>query len=171
MSKIAPGDSGAWVFDRSTGRVCGHVLAWSAKTNTTYISPMEVTLDDIARTLGASLVSLPGPPSRPMGYAGPNSLQNPHTLHTPYRYQAPPQLPGDFNRLTVGGSPVPPMPPPHPFTHPHPHHPGFGRPPHPPPPPPPPPRPGSNEAQVFRAVSPIPPSLLSGPRNVERQLA
>ncbi|KAJ5590297.1 hypothetical protein N7450_004269 [Penicillium hetheringtonii] len=166
----APGDSGAWVFDRSTGRVCAHVLAWSAKTNTTYISPMEVTLDDIARTLNASLVSLPGPPVRPV-YAG----SNPHSPLSPhgqqYRYQTPPQLPGDFNRLAVsGGSPVPPIPPPHPFAHPHPHHPGFGRPPHPPPPPPPP-RPGSHEAQVFRAVSPIPPSLLTGPRNVERQLA
>ncbi|KAJ5988411.1 hypothetical protein N7481_003621 [Penicillium waksmanii] len=176
----APGDSGAWVFDRSTGRVCGHVLAWSAKTNTTYISPMEVTLDDIARTLGASLVSLPGPPApRPMPYAGPTSPPShpPHS-HPQYRYQAPAHLSGDFNRLAVagshGGPPIPP-PHPHPFAHPHhPHHPGFARPQHQhqhPPPPPPPPRPGSHEAQVFRAVSPIPPSLLTGPRNIERSLA
>lgn len=146
---------------------------------------MEVTLDDIARTLGASLVSLPGPPSRPMVYAGgpvpgptsPPNL-NPNT-HPQYRYQTPQQLlPGDFNRLAVAGNPGPPIPPPHPFhhphPHPHPHHPGFARPPHPasaPPPPPPPPRPGSHEAQVFRAVSPIPPSLLTGPRNIERSLA
>ncbi|KAJ5103073.1 hypothetical protein N7532_003602 [Penicillium argentinense] len=157
----APGDSGAWVFDRSTGRVCGHVLAWSARSNTTYISPMEVTLDDIARTLGASLVSLPGEPPRSMGYADPNQ----HPQHCYPQHQ---QLPGDFNRLAVGGVPGHHMPP-HPFTQPYPQHPGFGRP--PPPPPPPPPRPGSHEPHVFRNVSPIPPSLLTGPRNIERQLA
>jgi hypothetical protein len=158
----APGDSGAWVFDRSTGRVCGHVLAWSEKSNTTYISPMEVTLDDIARTLNASLVSLPGDPSRSMSYADPTS-QPPGQ----YRYRTQ-QLPGDFNRLNVG----PPAPPraPHPQYARHPHHPAFG---HPPPhPPPPPPRPGNREAPVFRGPGPpIPPSLLTGPRNVERQLA
>ncbi|ODH38936.1 serine/threonine protein kinase [Paracoccidioides brasiliensis] len=55
-----PGDSGAWVFDKSTGQVCGHVLAWSEKSRTAYIAPMEVLLDDIARTLGATSVTLPG---------------------------------------------------------------------------------------------------------------
>ncbi|OQD67336.1 hypothetical protein PENDEC_c039G02886 [Penicillium decumbens] len=157
----APGDSGAWVFDKSTGRVCGHVLAWSEKSNTTYISPMEVTLDDIARTLNASLVSLPGDPFHSMGYASPPSqAQGQYLYHTQ-------QLPGDFNRLTVG-SPVPPGPHPQ-FTR-HPHHPGFA---HPPPhSPPPPPRPGSREASVFRgSVPPVPPPLLTGPRNIERQLA
>ncbi|KAJ5663497.1 hypothetical protein N7507_004228 [Penicillium longicatenatum] len=163
----APGDSGAWVFDRSTGRVCGHVLAWSEKSNTTYIAPMEVTIEDIARTLNASLVSLPGDPTRSMGYISHASSQQP----AQYRYPSQ-QLPGDFSRLTVGGPPTPPMPPPHPFSHPHPdpypHHPGFSR----PPPPPPPPRPGSRESHGFRGrVSPIPPTLLTGPRNVERQLA
>ncbi|WEW57839.1 hypothetical protein PRK78_003306 [Emydomyces testavorans] len=54
-----PGDSGAWVFDK-TGKVCGHVLAWSEKSRTAYIAPMEILLDDIARTLGASSVALPG---------------------------------------------------------------------------------------------------------------
>ncbi|KAJ5770599.1 uncharacterized protein N7511_002650 [Penicillium nucicola] len=161
----APGDSGAWVFDRPTGRVCGHVLAWSEKTHTTYISPMEVTLDDIARTLNASLVSLPGDPSRSMAYP------NPTSPHAQYRYQA--QLPGDFSRLALGaggGSPGPPVPPyPHQFPHPH-GQPGHGR----PPPPPPPPPPGSREARgpVYRGpVPPIPPSLMSGPRSIERQLA
>ncbi|KAJ5921048.1 hypothetical protein N7466_009374 [Penicillium verhagenii] len=165
----APGDSGAWVFDRSNGRVCGHVLAWSEKTNTTYIAPMEVTIEDITRTLNATLVSLPGDPTQSLGYASSGSPQS-----AQYRYQSQ-QLPGDFGRLTVGGPPTPPMPPPHAFPHPHPHphshphHPGFGR---PPPPPPPPPRPGSREAHGFRGrMSPIPPSLLTGPRNVERQLA
>jgi len=161
MASTAPGDSGAWVFDKSTGRVCGHVLAWSEKSNTTYISPMEVTLDDIARTLNASLVSLPGDPFHSMGYASPPSqAQGQYLYHTQ-------QLPGDFNRLTVG-SPVPPGPHPQ-FTR-HPHHPGFA---HPPPhAPPPPPRPGSREASVFRgSVPPVPPPLLTGPRNIERQLA
>ncbi|OJD18347.1 hypothetical protein AJ78_01591 [Emergomyces pasteurianus Ep9510] len=55
-----PGDSGAWVFDESTGQVCGHVLAWSEKNRTAYIAPMEILLDDIARTLGATSVTLPG---------------------------------------------------------------------------------------------------------------
>ncbi|KAJ5151170.1 uncharacterized protein N7482_010422 [Penicillium canariense] len=161
----APGDSGAWVFDRSTGRVCGHVLAWSARSNTTYISPMEVTFEDIARTLNASVVSLPGDSSRAMGYAGLAS-----SPPGAYRHQTHPLpgLPGDFNRLVAAGVPPgPPGVPPHPFAHPHAHHPGnFPR-----PPPPPPPRPGSQETHVLRGVSPIPPSLLTGPRNIERQLA
>ncbi|OAX80724.1 serine/threonine protein kinase [Emergomyces africanus] len=55
-----PGDSGAWVFDKSTSKVCGHVLAWSEKNRTAYIAPMEILLDDIARTLGAISVTLPG---------------------------------------------------------------------------------------------------------------
>ncbi|KAJ5349006.1 hypothetical protein MYU51_011769 [Penicillium brevicompactum] len=150
----APGDSGAWVFDRPTGRVCGHVLAWSAKSNTTYISPMEVTFDDIARTLNASLVALPGDPTTPLGYVDPSSPAG------PYRYQ-PQRLPGDFGRLALGGSPGPPLPPhPHPYPHPH-ARPEYGR------PPPPPPPPGSYRGPV----PPIPPSLLTGPRNIERQLA
>ncbi|KAJ5143245.1 uncharacterized protein N7515_002032 [Penicillium bovifimosum] len=162
----APGDSGAWVFDRPTGRVCGHVLAWSAKSNTTYISPMEVTFEDIARTLGASLVSLPGDPTRSMGYINPNSQP------VQYRYQTQ-RLPGDFGALALGPSPGPPVPPhPHHYPHPHPHpqahHPGYGR-----PPPPPPPPPGSQaRGSVYRGpVPPIPPSLLTGPRNIERQIA
>lgn len=57
---LVPGDSGAWVFDKSTGQVCGHVLAWSEKSRTAYIAPMEILLEDIARTLGATSVTLPG---------------------------------------------------------------------------------------------------------------
>ncbi|KAL1957227.1 hypothetical protein VTO42DRAFT_6261 [Malbranchea cinnamomea] len=53
-----PGDSGAWVFDE-TGQVCGHVLAYSEKSRTAFIAPMQILLDDIARTLGASSVALP----------------------------------------------------------------------------------------------------------------
>lgn len=134
---------------------------------------MEVIFEDIARTLNASLVTLPGDPTRSIGYGGPMPIPPGQ-----YRYQAP-QLPNDFNQLTVAGpeSPAPPLPPGHPFSHPqlpphpHPHHPAFGHPP-PHPPPPPPPRPDSQGPHVFRGpVPPIPPALLAGPRNIERQLA
>lgn len=52
------GDSGAWVMDNASGRVCAHVLAWSARNSIAYIAPMEVLLDDMAHTLRAK-VSLP----------------------------------------------------------------------------------------------------------------
>ncbi|KAE8554732.1 hypothetical protein EYB25_003273 [Talaromyces marneffei] len=55
-----PGDSGAWVFEASSGRVCGHVLAYSERSRTAYIAPMQVLLEDISRTLGACTVELPG---------------------------------------------------------------------------------------------------------------
>ena len=57
---IVPGDSGAWVFEASSGRVCGHVLAYSERSRTAYIAPMQVLLEDISRTLGACTVELPG---------------------------------------------------------------------------------------------------------------
>lgn len=115
---------------------------------------MEVTFDDIARTLNASRVSLPGDPTTALGYTHPSSPAG------PYRYQ-PQRLPGDFGHMALGGSPGPPLPP-HPHHYPHPHaRPDYGR------PPPPPPPPGSYRGPV----PPIPPSLLTGPRNIERQLA
>ncbi|MCJ1433683.1 hypothetical protein MMC27_003047 [Xylographa pallens] len=52
------GDSGAWVLDNATGYVCGHVLAYSSASGVAYIAPMEVLLDDMAATLGAT-VTLP----------------------------------------------------------------------------------------------------------------
>lgn len=52
------GDSGAWVMDNASGRVCAHVLAWSARNSIAYIAPMEVLLNDMAHTLGAK-VALP----------------------------------------------------------------------------------------------------------------
>lgn len=52
------GDSGAWVMDNASGRVCAHVLAWSARNSIAYIAPMEVLLDDMAHTLRAK-VALP----------------------------------------------------------------------------------------------------------------
>ncbi|KAG7112173.1 hypothetical protein HYQ45_008385 [Verticillium longisporum] len=55
-----PGDSGAWIMDREMGRVCGHVLAWSQRKMVAYICPMDVLLLDIAETLGAETVRLPG---------------------------------------------------------------------------------------------------------------
>lgn len=55
-----PGDSGAWVIGRDHGEVCGHVLAWSQRKRVAYICPMEVLLLDIAETLEASEIRLPG---------------------------------------------------------------------------------------------------------------
>ncbi|KAF6839286.1 het-s domain protein [Colletotrichum musicola] len=55
-----PGDSGAWVVERAHGRVCGHVLAWSGRKRVAYICPMDVLLLDIAETLEAHTVGLPG---------------------------------------------------------------------------------------------------------------
>ncbi|KAL4785515.1 hypothetical protein BJX76DRAFT_324448 [Aspergillus varians] len=92
-----PGDSGAWVFEKSTGRVCGSVLAWSEKSRTAYIAPMEVLLEDIARTLHANNVTLPGGPDESLAFAMHHQPipQNP-------RYRAPlplpDQLPVDLNR-------------------------------------------------------------------------
>ncbi|KAI1496475.1 hypothetical protein F5X99DRAFT_71854 [Biscogniauxia marginata] len=56
----APGDSGAWLIDSIHGRVCGHVLAWSERKQVAYICPMDVLLRDIAETLEATEVRLPG---------------------------------------------------------------------------------------------------------------
>lgn len=55
-----PGDSGAWVIDRHQGRLCGHVLAWSQRKHVAYICPMDVLLLDIAQTLEATEIRLPG---------------------------------------------------------------------------------------------------------------
>ncbi|KAI0165459.1 hypothetical protein GGR52DRAFT_558787 [Hypoxylon sp. FL1284] len=55
-----PGDSGAWIVDRPNGRLCGHILAWSERKQVAYICPMEVLLFDIAETLDARDVRLPG---------------------------------------------------------------------------------------------------------------
>lgn len=55
-----PGDSGAWVVERKNGQVCGHVLAFSQRKKVAYICPMDVMLLDIAETLEAAEVRLPG---------------------------------------------------------------------------------------------------------------
>ncbi|KAK4140488.1 uncharacterized protein C8A04DRAFT_31983 [Dichotomopilus funicola] len=55
-----PGDSGAWVVDRDQGAVCGHILAWSERKRVAYICPMDVLLLDIAETLEAGEIRLPG---------------------------------------------------------------------------------------------------------------
>ncbi|KAJ4268874.1 hypothetical protein NW762_002945 [Fusarium torreyae] len=55
-----PGDSGAWIVDRDQGQLCGHVLAWSQRKRVAYICPMDVLLQDIAETLEAHEVKLPG---------------------------------------------------------------------------------------------------------------
>ncbi|KAL4958579.1 hypothetical protein BDW69DRAFT_153884 [Aspergillus filifer] len=93
-----PGDSGAWVFHKPSGRVCGAVLAWSDKSRTAYIAPMEVLLEDIARTLQATNVTLPGGSDQSL-YAMQQPIpQNP-------RYAAPlplpDQLPVELNRMRL----------------------------------------------------------------------
>ncbi|KUI64964.1 hypothetical protein VM1G_00141 [Cytospora mali] len=55
-----PGDSGAWIVERNNGQVCGHVLAFSQRKRVAYICPMDVLLLDIAETLEATEVRLPG---------------------------------------------------------------------------------------------------------------
>lgn len=53
-----PGDSGAWVIEDGTGRVCGSVLAWSQRKRVAYICPMDVLVEDIARTVEAGRICL-----------------------------------------------------------------------------------------------------------------
>ena len=65
MCPTEGGDSGAWVIDNATGRVCGHVLAYSSKSNAAYIAPMEVLLKDMAKTLSAE-INLPVPHTSPV---------------------------------------------------------------------------------------------------------
>jgi hypothetical protein len=55
-----PGDSGAWVVDNEMGKACGHVLAWSTRKKVAYICPMDVMVRDIAETLRARSLKLPG---------------------------------------------------------------------------------------------------------------
>lgn len=55
-----PGDSGAWIIERNHGQVCGHVVAFSQRKKVAYICPMDVLLLDIAETLEASVIKLPG---------------------------------------------------------------------------------------------------------------
>lgn len=55
-----PGDSGAWIVDSHNGQLCGHVLAWSQRKQVAYICPMDVLLMDIAQSLEATEVKLPG---------------------------------------------------------------------------------------------------------------
>ncbi|KAL8740058.1 MAG: hypothetical protein Q9190_007198 [Brigantiaea leucoxantha] len=76
----AGGDSGAWVIDDKTGHVCAHVLAWSQRSNTAYIAPMEVLLDDMAQRLDAK-ISLPSqtlsaPNSPPMATSPPRQISS-----------------------------------------------------------------------------------------------
>lgn len=55
-----PGDSGAWIIDNASGQVCGHILAWSEMAGAAFMAPMDLTLEDVKRTLGAETVRLPG---------------------------------------------------------------------------------------------------------------
>ncbi|ERF71880.1 hypothetical protein EPUS_01795 [Endocarpon pusillum Z07020] len=55
-----PGDSGAWIYDPQTGRLCGHVLAWGRQSKTAYMAPMDLLFEDIRKRLAADRVELPG---------------------------------------------------------------------------------------------------------------
>lgn len=68
-----PGDSGAWIYDPETGRLCGHVLAWGRQSRTAYMAPMEILFEDIRRRLGADTVELPG--SEGLGTAASKQLK------------------------------------------------------------------------------------------------
>lgn len=68
------GDTGAWVIQNGTGRVCGVVLAWDERSKIAYIMPMEIILEDIKRTLGAGTVCIP---SRKTMAAGINKERSP----------------------------------------------------------------------------------------------
>ncbi len=54
-----PGDSGAWIYDPQTGRLCGHVLAWGRQSKTAYMAPMDLLFEDIRKRLAADRVELP----------------------------------------------------------------------------------------------------------------
>ena len=47
------------MIDNDQGRVCGHVLAWCSENDWAYICPMQVLMEDMRRTLGATRVTLP----------------------------------------------------------------------------------------------------------------
>ncbi|CRG90530.1 Laminin subunit alpha-5 [Talaromyces islandicus] len=107
-----PGDSGAWVFEKSTGRVCGHVLAWSERSRTAYIAPMQVLLEDISRTLGACAVTLPGCQDDNI-----SSAAVPQTVHTYNQRQQQhlrdfslmsEHIPVDLSRLSLSNLEDPP---------------------------------------------------------------
>jgi len=61
------------VIDNGTNRVCAHVLAFSEINKVAYVAPMDLLLDDISRTLKAT-VNLPtyppGTEARPTIAAG-----------------------------------------------------------------------------------------------------
>ena len=53
------GDSGAWVIDNDRGRVCGHIMAWCSKHAWAYICPMQLLMEDMQRSLDATVITLP----------------------------------------------------------------------------------------------------------------
>ncbi|KAF2232170.1 hypothetical protein EV356DRAFT_257953 [Viridothelium virens] len=53
------GDSGAWVIETTSGKVCGHVLAYCKEKGVAYICPMDILFDDMKHILGADKITLP----------------------------------------------------------------------------------------------------------------
>lgn len=68
------------MIDNDTNRVCAHVLAFSESNRVAYIAPMDLLLDDISRTLKAT-VRLPTYP--PVTEAMPTSAAGTATGYTP----------------------------------------------------------------------------------------
>lgn len=97
-----PGDSGAWIYDAKTGRLCGHVLAWSSQSQTAFMAPMQVMFDDIRETLGAENILLPDlegdlfqSRSRNLSLVGRETQRQASSQAT---------LPLDLSRLSIGGT-------------------------------------------------------------------
>ncbi|MCJ1388232.1 hypothetical protein MMC18_001077 [Xylographa bjoerkii] len=109
------GDSGAWVLDNATGYVCGHVLAYSSASGVAYIAPMEVLLDDMAATLGAT-VTLPDPSlkaqQRPYIAVEPVSRNFSHPMpSTPARDKRRSFSPSSLAHIGRRSPPLPTSPP------------------------------------------------------------
>lgn len=68
------------MIDNDTHRVCAHVLAFSETNRVAYIAPMDLLLDDISRTLAAT-VRLPT--HAPVTEATPTSPAGTATGYTP----------------------------------------------------------------------------------------
>jgi hypothetical protein len=57
----AYGDSGSWIVEKDSGRLCGHIVAGDVSTGLAYIIPAKPVLEQIKRQLGCRIeLSEPG---------------------------------------------------------------------------------------------------------------
>ena len=79
-------------------------MAWSEKNRTAYIAPMDVLLDDIARTLNATQVSLPETPDESVACAFTRSspVEAQHARYHPAGVRIDDQLSVNIGRLNIG---------------------------------------------------------------------